>query len=106
MLEELYVATIARHQAAPPSRESVDSAERYFLHDALPRKPGDPPWVERPVTEDPRLEQLRAELDQRMIELRQTKTALNEVYSSRSWRLTGPLRAIRPSWLRLFDRTR
>jgi Glycosyltransferase Family 4 len=103
-LEGLYTATIARHRAAPPSRESVYYAERHFLREALPRKPGDPPWTERPFAEDPHLEQLRAELDQRTTELRQTKIALNEVYSSRSWRLTGPLRAIRPSWLALFER--
>ncbi len=105
-LEKLHAATIARHRAAPPSRESIYWAERNFLHEALPRKPGDPPWMERPVREDPRLDQLRAELDQRMTELRQTKTALNEVYSSRSWRLTRTLRAIRPTWFTLFDQTR
>jgi hypothetical protein len=72
-LEELYAATIVRHRAAPPSRESVHCAEQYFLHEALPRKPGNPPWPA-----DPGPEQLRAELHQRTIELEQLRAKLHQ----------------------------
>jgi Glycosyltransferase Family 4 len=94
-LEQLYASTIAAHRTSPPAPDHIRRSQQRFLHDALPRKPGDPGWSS--LGENAallELEKLRADLQQCAAEVEKMKRALAGVYDSRSWRLTRPLRAI------------
>ena len=114
-LEMIYAEAIARCQTTPPDAESMRRAQQLFLHDALPRRPGDPrwPWLAdraRIADLDPfelsvefeklrtEAERLSSELERRTIEAAQFKSTLMALQQTISWRLTKPLRAIRAVW--------